>query len=182
MQKYNIFWSEKKVSAKGVPYMKATLKEENGTEHANVAIFSSFPNFADLMNGSNVMGEVKTTVNERGTSKVLEYPQTNASKPFTRSQAKSTWTPEKSKEVQEIKDLSFKIAGTQRDAVLISLAEFNTKAFSRGKTLGENILGWRKWLWENYDAKDTDYAPFPDTLDGRGGDLHGEGHLVDPEQ
>lgn len=57
------------------------------------------------------------------------------------------------KDFQENKQESIKMSQTLRDAVQLAIAE--------GKPNQENILRWRKWLWENFEANDSMFDPFP---------------------
>lgn len=148
-----ISWCEVKKSKDGTKEWKE-LTLEGGQK---VSIWPNHPEYLKAAPGATVSGDI--VVNGKYTNLAPSNVRTPYSQRPGASQGKSTWTPEKSKEVQDIKDLSFKIAGTQRDAVLCAIAEYNA---GKVKDLESVILKWRKWLWENYDAKDTDFAPFPD--------------------
>lgn len=58
MAKFIIEWSEKKVTSTGKEKIDATLKDEAGVTTDKVTIWSDFPNFAGLMTGGSVEGDL----------------------------------------------------------------------------------------------------------------------------
>lgn len=59
-QSYKISWCEKKTTTTGKAYIKATLEGVEG----QVSIWSDFPNFANIMPGSSIVGDLKK--NDKG--------------------------------------------------------------------------------------------------------------------
>ena len=72
--KYTIEWLEKKTSSQGNAYIKATLLEGETTID-NVAIFGSFPGFADLAPGVAVEGELTEKEYNGAKSYTLNAPK-----------------------------------------------------------------------------------------------------------
>lgn len=58
MAKFKIEWMEKKTSAGGKEYAKTTVTNEANETKENVAIFGTFPGFAELMPGHLVEAEL----------------------------------------------------------------------------------------------------------------------------
>lgn len=69
--KYTIQWLEQKTSAKDVPYTKLTLKKEDGS-NIDATIFNSFPNYANIQNGGEIEGELKSNEYNGKTTYTLE--------------------------------------------------------------------------------------------------------------
>jgi len=159
MDKYTINWLEKKESKLGKPYYKVSLKKEDGEEITDVAVFSGFPDFANLAAGKSVMGKIEVKQNGQYLNKTLIYPKLAPTGNFGASRGITVAMDRKEKSIekaQDSKELSIKIASTIRMAVDLAIAE--------NRPTEDNILKWRKWAWENWDAKDTDFAPFPDDI------------------
>ena len=51
------------------------------------------------------------------------------------------------------KELSIKVASTINQAIGLAIAEKDVTP--------ENILKWRKWIWEHWSVKEEDFSPFP---------------------
>lgn len=58
MKKFKVNWFAEKTSSKGTKYAKVTLESVEGGIIEDVAIFSSFPDFANIMVGSEVEGNL----------------------------------------------------------------------------------------------------------------------------
>lgn len=56
--KYTIDWSEKKTTSTGKEKMDCTLVDEQGQKTSGATIWADFPNYAELMNGSEVEGDL----------------------------------------------------------------------------------------------------------------------------
>ncbi len=167
--------SRKEVSTKyGLkPQIKCDLTTTDGaTTTQEVTLWSSFPDFANLKDGDVVTGELEIKVNGQYTNKTLTFPNKAPGGAYKKPQVNMEKVMEKKEQsigkFQDNKELSIKISSTMRMAVELTIAEIggngNNAAVLNGKTytaFETTILKWRKWLWENWDAKDTDFDPFP---------------------
>lgn len=155
MAQYKLLTIEDTPTTTGKPKKTATVEGYPN----KVGVWSDFPNYANLVAGMSVEGDIKDSPDGKWHN--LVFVSSSVQRPPYGQRSASgggkKWTPEDSKKVQEVKDLSFKIAGTQRDAVLI-VTTFLPKDSSMDFVKSQ-IEHWRQWLWENYDAKDTDFAP-----------------------
>ncbi len=170
--KYKIEWLEKKSEE----WFIVSLTDESGKQTTDVSINAksktgeSFPYFAELKAGETVEGELWQSQK----NKWYLFPP----KPVN-TQSKPNFTPKTGmiKQAQERKEqmisvaqgnkeLGIKISSTMRMAVDCALGEYNSgRGYTYGDSLGENIKGWRKWLWEHWEAEDKDFEPFPSNDD-----------------
>ena len=72
--KYFVEWMENRTSAKGNKYIRATLKDEKGAEFTDVAIFDKFPDFANIISGSTLEGNLVSKDYQGKTSYTLNSP------------------------------------------------------------------------------------------------------------
>lgn len=152
--KYKIIWSEKKTTSTGKEKIDATL--DDGTRQLDhVTIWSDFPNFAGLMTGHEVEGDVVTKQNGAYTNNTL-YPlkpvnaSPRASGGFAGGMGKQMMKEKQEgiKESQDRKEHSIKESSSIRDSVQLALAEFNADSTVN---LEERIQHWRKWLLDNWE-------------------------------
>ena len=74
MAKFSVEWMENRTSAKGNKYIRATLKDEGGAEFTDVAIFDKFPDFANIISGSTLEGNLVSKDYQGKTSYTLNSP------------------------------------------------------------------------------------------------------------
>lgn len=159
---YKITAIETKTTSTGKTMKKATIVDEGGVETTDVAIWDSFPNFANLEVGSEVASELEIKQNGNYTNKSLKTPANRTTGAYTRSSGAITKAMEKKEasieKFQDNKEEGIKISATMRDAVLCAIAEYNKDPHNLD-TLEELIRKWRKILWFEWD-KHTEYPPF----------------------
>ncbi len=157
---YTITKIESKTTSTGKAMKTATLKDEGGTEIEKVAIWSSYPDFANLAEGSTIVAEIETKVNGQYTNLSLKSPATGnfgASKTTQINNAMEKKADMITK-AQDNKGESIKIAGTMRDAVLCAIAEYNKDPHNLD-TLEQLITKWRRTLWFEWENT-NDFPPF----------------------
>ena len=152
--KYIIDWCERGQTKTGKQNIKATLKDEQGVMTENVTLWGDYPDFANLMPGKEVNGDINVKQNGQYTNKTL-YPVTTykkfEAKPNNIAKAQET-KKENIKEAQDNKEQGIKISSTIRMAVDIAIAESDTRP--------ENIKEKRAWLWNEWEKSDKDFPPF----------------------
>lgn len=172
MKKFKLNWLEKKTSAKGLSYIKASIVPEGEQEITDVAIFSSFPDFANLMPGQEVMGELEIKQNGQYTNKSLVYPPTTPSGANRgsggayKTKLMNEMVEKKQEGIrqsQENKELGIKISSVNNKAVDCAISEFNY--ISREGEIKEGTLKlltekWRKYLWLTWDTFEKFDLPF----------------------
>lgn len=172
--KYITDWAEKKkINIGGVEkqLIEGAFKDEGGiTVEATIwrdgKDGSIFPNFDSIAPGTIIMANPWTNPKN---GKVVLYPIKEASTGSIRrsggmNPAISKLMDKKEESIgkfQESKEVSIKLAGAMRDAVLIVTTMMQTD-----KVLGEaidvkvEILKWRNWILDNYgDSRDVN-VPF----------------------
>lgn len=159
---YKIIEIESKTTSTGKAMKKATIVDESGVETSDVAIWSSFPNFANLAVDSMVVGELEIKQNGAYTNKSLKTPATGTTGAYRGGSGAITKAMEKKEasieKFQDNKEEGIKISATMRDAVLCAIAEYNKDQHNLD-TLEELIRKWRKILWFEWD-KHSEYPPF----------------------
>lgn len=80
MAKFKIEWMEVKTSAKGTKYAKCSVTDEQGKQITDVAIFGTFPNFEQIMTGSEIEAEMTSKEYNGATSYSLNPIQTTTSR------------------------------------------------------------------------------------------------------
>lgn len=143
MNEYEINWLEKKTTSTGKPYMAITLV---GHEDKKVSIWSDFPNFANLMPGAKISGELKQ--NDKGYWNVYPPKSSASTGGFRGSGAivKAQETKrEDIKEAQGRREEAISLASAQRDAVLI-VTHFTEPSTMNSDDIKKEIVKWRNWF------------------------------------
>jgi len=162
MTNYKITAIESKTTSTGKAMKTATLEDETGVVVEKVAIWSNYPDFANLVVGSILTAEIETKQNGQYINLSLKSPSTGGfganrggSGAITKAMEKKAENIEKA---QENKNESIKIASTFASAVNCAIAEYNKDPHNLD-TLEELIRKWRKVLWFLWEEH-TDYPPF----------------------
>lgn len=156
--RFTIDWCESLTSSKGNTYKKCSVTDESGRKLENVAVFSFFTDFAKIMPGATVEGVLEQKEFKGSVSYSLGNMVSTA---FTRDKANggafkgqsgavkaAEITSNSVKEHQESKHEAIRLAGAQRDAVLIvtTFMKFD-EGFSRSPDLiKEKIKDWMKFF------------------------------------
>lgn len=156
---YKITKLDRVTTSTGKAKINATLIGEDSVEVAGVGIWADFPNFANLIVGDSVSGDLVT----KGQWITLYPPKNPATGQIggknggfiAKAQEKKAEQIEKA---QENKSESIKIASTFSSAVNCAIAEYNKDATNLD-TLEELIRKWRKILWFEYDSHNQ-FPPF----------------------
>ncbi len=143
MAKYKINWCENKTSAKGAEYKRASVVDESGKEYTDVAVFSSFGEFANVTPGNTVEGILKTSMYNGKESHSLETQKTFTS--FQKKPDMKEIVEMKNgniKDNMEIKNEAIKTSAAQRDAVLVvtTLAQYQQL---NEADMWSKIIEWR---------------------------------------
>ena len=159
---YNIFWSEKKTGNYG-DYIVADLVDPEGGKIEGVSINRKskkgdlFPGFDEILTGKDIEGELWTSDAGKhylfAPKKKLEKPnfmKRDISKDVEKAQERTSASVEKA---QNNTSHSVRVSSTQRDAVLLAVAQGNPSI--------ENVVSLRKELWRHWDDPITD-ATYPD--------------------
>jgi hypothetical protein len=150
--KYTIQWSEKKSTSTGKEKIDATLSDGTNTID-KVTIWDSFPNFANLMSGHEVEGDIVTKQNGQYTNKTL-YPVKVATTPkFGGSGAMSKMMDKKAeniKEAQERKAESIAYFNSVNSAIAL-VNGLGTEGMGEAE-LKVKIRVWRDWFLSEYET------------------------------
>lgn len=165
---YKIEWMEKKITSTGKEKIDATLSDGTHTIEG-VTIWADFPNFATLMAGHPIEGNVSEKQNGQYLNRTL-YPLAPKPVATTTSGFKGGGQPAKlmEKKAQQIehaqdnKSLGIKISSTIRMAVDLTVAQMNKdeilqvdEAMIKGM-----IKNWRRWLWDEFESPIIEQPPF----------------------
>ena len=154
--KYQIDWSEKKTTTTGKAVMSATLKDETGATYDKVSIWSDFPDYANLMTGHSVEGEIITNDKGYKSLKPVFAPKQGGNGAYKQKVMDDAMEKKAGyiTQAQGNKEMGIKVASTMRMAVDLAIADDSPTP------LAEKILFWRKWTWEHWDAEEKDFNPF----------------------
>ena len=140
--------------------MKA-LEVEAENELRKVNLFSNFPDFANIKEGSVFLA----TMTKEGAYWNLSYegqekaPQRAFQANKEASVTKAMDRKEKSiGRFQDDKEFSIMVSSTMRDAVQLAIAEI--KDITTLNTLEKDILKWREWLITHWQIDEKDVPPF----------------------
>jgi len=166
-KKFTIEWSENKTTSTGKKMMKTTLKDETGSRFEDVTLWDSFPNFANLMTGHEVEGDIVEKQVGNFLNKTL-YPVKVANfSPMgsqTRTGAIKTAMAEKTASIskfQDNKELSIKVASTFSMATNVVITMLKDQPIMDTGVIRSMIEDWRSWFWQNWDVEGDKYPPFP---------------------
>lgn len=155
---YRITNHYRKTTKTNKPFISADLQEAGGKSFERVAIWSNFPGFEQLANGSTVQG----TLEDKGFGLTLN-PGLMANRPMKSGGASSAAIglaqerkAENIKEAQTTKEMSIKLAGAMRDSTLIVTALWadiikDVPAEQRRDRISEELGYWRTKLLEDYE-------------------------------
>jgi len=149
MSKLKVLWTENKTAKTGRPYKKLSVEDEKG-EKVDVNIFSTFPDFANVIPGSEIMGTLKQDGQYWNiTPDGVATTRGGASGAFKQKLIEDTMTRKESsiEKSQDRKEDSIRLMAAQRDAVLIVkelLAQRNPSWDT--ETIKEEIISWRNWF------------------------------------
>lgn len=161
-KKFIITKCDKRTTSTGKNLIKATLKDFNGNEMPEVAIWDTFPNFHSLNLNSEVMGAIieKPSPDGKYINKSLQEERTNTIRDTSRNGMKAAQERkgEMIKEAQENKNESIKLAATMRDATLLTVEWLKMKNLNPGEVdfppsdeeIKKKWLEWRKFFDSNF--------------------------------
>lgn len=147
--KLKVDWAENKTAKTGKPYKRVTVVSENGEKH-DVNIFSNFPDFANIGPGSEIMGNLKQegqywNIEPEGVA-TMRGGAYIANKIASIDKAMDKKNESITK-FQGAKEESIKLAGAQRDAVLIVTTMLDNHYEGYTETgVKEQIIKWRNWF------------------------------------
>lgn len=146
--KYKIQWIQQGKTSTGKVKADAEVVGEDGT-NTELTIWGDFPGFQDLMPGSEVEGEIKPASDPKykpslnaPKSPVAQRSGAYKGKVIEEAQNRKA---EQIRGFQAEKGESIRLAGAQRDAVLI-VATFYKDGEWDESFLKEKIVNWRDWF------------------------------------
>ncbi len=184
MSKYVLEWLEQKPTSTGKERAIATIKDDKGVSIEGVTLWgSNWTNFKDLKSGMEVEADYKEVQNGQYLNKTLYQATTYKTMSAPAGGTVSSPTGgykggagmskmmdkkiEGVREAQERKNDAMTLAGTARDATLLTIEwAKQMSASQRIESVNEDMLKeqwveFRKFLLANYDdAQVTDKPPF----------------------
>ena len=152
---------ESKTSTKGTNYKKVSLIAE-GREYPEVAVFSFFPKYNEVVAGATVEGVIQAK-EYNGKQSYSLVSGNLGNNPYPRqSSSIASAVKEKAQNIekaQERKSDAIMTSSTMRDAVQIAIAE-TTNPLYPVANIDNRIKFWRKWLCERWNDPEN-YPPFP---------------------
>lgn len=155
----NVRGSIDKVAKTGRPYKSLEVSDDKG-EVFKVNIFSNFPDFANIRQGSIIMGNLKQdgqywNIEPEG----VQMNRGGASGSFKTAQIEKVMETKRQdiSKFQDNKENSIKIASTMRMAV--DIATSLTTDQWQSTTMQEEIRYWREWCWSEWDRTGSDTMP-----------------------
>ena len=159
MEQIKVLKVASKTTKNSKPY-KMLEVEVNG-ETRKVNIWSNFPDFANIVEGSVITGKMAMdgqywNISYEDTSK----PRGGAGTAFKTAQIEKVMDTKRQdiSKFQDNKELSIKVASTMRMAVDLAIAEKGDRNVL--DTLEQGIKKWRAFCWENWDVSDKDFQAF----------------------
>lgn len=163
MTLYTIEWCERKVTSTNKTKMDARLRGADGSLIENVSIWGDFPNFAGLMNGGQVEGDLVPAKDPKyGPTLYPPRPQTTSG-----GAPRSSGGAFKQKQIEEhtarkemfiketigAKERAIQMAGAERDAVLL-VTTFYQPIWMKDpileheldKLIKDKVVFFRDWL------------------------------------
>lgn len=164
--KYKIDWMEHKTTSTGKKMIKASLND--GTKViTEVAIWEGFPNFAELMPGVEVEGDLVEKQNGQYVNRSLYAPkvaptgQIGGNKGAYKTKLMTEMVEKKQegiKKAQDNKEFSIRVASVNNSAVQCAIAEFGK--MDKGADMKFLIEKWRKYLWLSWENHEKYDLPF----------------------
>lgn len=163
-QDYKIEFLEKKTTSTGKEKADVSLTGADGQTIQSATIWGDFPDFANLAPGSTVRGTLTPAKDPRfGPTLYPPRPQTTRGGASGASTAAKTKVIEKAMERKEesiqkfqaSKEESIRLAGCQRDAVLLVQTMFGDNIWNdpilseeeKRNILKKEVIKWRNWLY-----------------------------------
>lgn len=166
---YEVSWSEKKTTTTGKPVISATLKDETGATFDKVSIWGDFPNFANIMTGHRVTGNLYT--NDKG-YKTLYPPKPEQNRASGGQNFGAKMMEKKAEYIekaQERKSESIAYFNAVNSAIGMAGLYVKQLGMEPPRTeMKEFVIKWRDWFlseWERYNSPpkspvDIDKEPF----------------------
>lgn len=156
MNEIKVLSSVDKIAKTGRPYKALEVFVDNETRKVN--IFSNAPDFANIHQGSIILGTMTKDGNFWNISFEGAKPHSGAGGSFKQAQVKEVMDIKRQDiaKSQENKEVSIKIASTIRMAVDIATSlTFD----EREGTMEETVRKWRQWLWSEWDNINSNTMP-----------------------
>jgi hypothetical protein len=124
-------------------------------------IFSDFPHYADIKEGSTIDAEIRK--NDKGYDNLYSNeikPRNSAPSAFKQAQIEQTMARKETSigKFQDNKEFSIMVASTMSGAVALACAEYKDKTVL--DTLDQAVLKWRRFLLDNWSVDPKDIKPF----------------------
>lgn len=172
METYTVQNVENKITSTKKPYKRVTLVDGYGERTERVSIWSDFPGYHGIEDGSEIMGQITKSPDGKfvnlkptasgGYSPKPAYSGGGQSRGSSYGvKAAQERKAESIEHAQDRKELSMRLAAAQRDAVLMVTTFFAKEPLPTDTELRDAINNWREWfLKEGKDAKDDQDVPF----------------------
>lgn len=144
----------------GKPMKRLEVADTNNTV-SKVNIFSDFPHYADLKEGSTIDGEIRK--NDKGYDNLYSNeikPRSGASSGFKTAQIEKAMEHKEQSisKFQDNKEFSIMVASSMSGAIALAIAEYKDKTVL--DTLDQAVLKWRRFILDNWNIDPKDIAPF----------------------
>jgi hypothetical protein len=137
-----------------------TCEVECGGETRKVNIWSNAPDFANIKEGSILVGKMTKEGDYWNIS--FEGDKPRGGQNYANKEASVTKAMDRKEKsigrFQDDKEFSIMVSSTMRDAVSLAIAEI--KDITTLNTLERDILKWREWLIANWNVDEKDVPPF----------------------
>lgn len=156
--KYTVEWAKTKkegeTNGRAWKIIEMTLKDEAGVVTEEVSTFDP------VTPGITIEGTIEMKGQYKNFKSTPVAPKQGGNAGYKTKMMEETME-KKSEHIrvaQDNKELGIKMSSTIRMAVDLAIA--SKQDFDGEVELKANVLEWRKWLWLEWDKKDTDYPAF----------------------
>ena len=140
------------------------LEVECGGEVRKVNMWSNFPDFANITNGSVFLGKMAKEGEYWNLSHEALEKRSNGANQAKQKVIEETMQRKEQSigKFQDNKEFQIRVASTMSGAVQLAIAEYRDKTVL--DTLDQAVLKWRKFLWNNWSVELKDIDPLTDKI------------------
>ena len=147
-----------KTTSGGKPYKMCEVEYQGKTERVN--IWSNAPDFANLQEGSIMVGKMTKEGQYWNISFGDDKPRGGAGSAFKTAQIETTMARKEGSiaKFQDNKEFSIMVASSMSGAIALACAEYKDKTVL--DTLDRAVLKWRQFILDNWNVDPKDIKPF----------------------
>lgn len=134
----------------------------------DVTVWPDFPNYANLAPGQTIQAKIIAKDYNGKTYYSLAYdnPAMGVPRGGNKTAMMDKMMDKKAGQIHQAMDeksLGIKISSSMNKAIDLTIAQIGSDPIVLKDTnqMKKIIKEWRAWIWENWEAKETDYQPFP---------------------